>query len=419
MVFGDQINRQKSLGQATMNVRHMLTTFIDSVTPSMHASRRASLQSCVLSCAHKNHLSITSIGRGIERDSFEKHRIKQADRLLSNTQLHQELPDIYKHITQQLLNEIAQPVLLVDWSDMDPYQKHFLLRAALVCQGRSLTIYEEVHPLKKKDKPCTHRQFLRALKDIMPISCKPVLVTDAGFRCPWFRQVLEMGWDYVGRVRHQTQYITEAGDWEPCKSLHANASGKAIWLNKVTLAKSQPFFTNALVLYKNAAKGRHARNRNGQRKCGHSSLKAAEGWKEPWLLTTSLPVETEEQANAIIKRYGARMQIEESFRDQKSARFGLGMAMHHTHKTKRLTVLVLIGTLACIFLYLLGLLAKDAGLAKQYQANTESRRNVLSCVFIGVRILKTGVHYIEFENQFPITARLRQHTTEYAVRWAA
>jgi hypothetical protein len=93
--------------------------------------------------------------------------------------------------------------------------------------------------------------------------------------------------------------------------------------------------------------------------------------------------------------------------------------MHHTHKTKRLAVLVLIGTLACIFLYVLGLVAKDAGLAKRYQANTESRRNVLSCVFIGVRILKTGVHYIEFENQYPITARLRQHTAEYAVRWAA
>ncbi len=157
-----------------MNVRHMLTTFIDSVTPSMHASRRASPQSCVLSSANKNHLSITSIGRGIERGSFEKHRIKQADRLLSNRKLHQELPEIYRQIAQQLLTDIAQPVLLVDWSDLDPYQKHFLLRAALVCQGRSLTLYEEIHPFDKKDKPCTHRQFLQAIKNIIPPSCKPV-----------------------------------------------------------------------------------------------------------------------------------------------------------------------------------------------------------------------------------------------------
>jgi hypothetical protein len=384
----------------------------------MHSARRQALENCIRSAATRNHLTVTSLGRGIGTEAYEKHRIKSADRLLSNLNLHREIPEIYREISRLFLSGLAQPVLLVDWSDMDPEQKNFLLRAALVCQGRSITVYEEVHPLERKDKPATHRQFLDNLKTIVPVSCKPIVVTDAGFRGPWFRQILETGWDYVGRVRHQTQYEVEPDNWQPCKSLYEQASEKVIWLNDVSVAKSNPFETT-LVLYKGPSKGRHALNRNGEPKRSGTSLNAAEGWKEPWLLATSLPVQTKAQANAIVKRYGARMQIEESFRDHKSERFGLGMNMHKTKSTQRLTVLVLIGTLSCFYLHLLGLLARDAGLARRFQANTEKSRHVLSCIFLGTRILATGVNYMEVENEDELIERFRQHTAEYAVRWAA
>ena len=159
-------------------------------------------------------------------------------------------------------------------------------------------------------------------------------------------------------------------------------------------------------------------NRKGKPKRSGTSLNAAEGWKEPWLLATSLPVQTKAEANAIVKRYGARMQIEESFRDHKSERFGLGMNMHKTKSTQRLTVLVMIGTLSCLYLHLLGLLARDAGLARRFQANTEKSRHVLSCVFLGMRVL-ARVSDIEVENEDELIERFRQHTAEYAVRWAA
>jgi len=400
-----------------MNVRHMLTNFLHSVTPSMHTIRRQSLENCILSAAMKNHLTVTSLGRGLDTKAYEKHRIKSADRLLSNLNLHREISGIYREISRLLLSGLAQPVLLVDWSDMEPEQKNFLLRAALVCQGRSITVYEEVHPLERKDKPTTHRQFLDNLKNIIPSSCKPIVVTDAGFRGPWFRQILETGWDYVGRVRHQTQYETEPEHWQPCKSLYEQASEKVIWLNDVRVAKSNPFETT-LVLYKGPSKGRHALNRKGKPKRSGASLNAAEGWKEPWLLATSLEVKTAAQASAVVKRYGARMQIEESFRDHKSERFGLGMNMHKTKSTQRLRVLVMIGTLSCLYLHLLGLLARDAGLAKRFQANTEKRRHVLSCVFLGMRVV-ARVSDIEIENEDDLIERFRQHTAEYAVRWAA
>ncbi|WP_258000221.1 transposase, partial [Xanthomonas oryzae] len=45
-------------------------------------------------------------------------------------------------------------------------------------------------------------QQLRAL---IPDDVRPILVTDAGFRTPWFRAVSAMGWDWVGRLRGRTQ----------------------------------------------------------------------------------------------------------------------------------------------------------------------------------------------------------------------
>ena len=50
---------------------------------------------------------------------------------------------IYPHST---------PIILVDWSDLDERTQHFLLRASLATQERSLTLYEEVPPLSRKEK---------------------------------------------------------------------------------------------------------------------------------------------------------------------------------------------------------------------------------------------------------------------------
>lgn len=401
-----------------MNVRPILTNFLHSVTPLMHACRRTALEKCVRSASMKNHLSVTSLGRSVEGQVYEKHRIKCADRLLSNLNLQREIPDIYQAIIQKLTHDVAQPVLLVDWSDLDPSKKNFLLRAGMVCQGRSVTLYEEIHALNTKEKPATHRQFLEQLKAMLPPVCKPVVVTDAGFRGPWFKQVLEIGWDYVGRVRHQTMYHTAEDDWSYCRDLHTKATGKPSAMQHVTLARANPLPTT-LVLYKNRVKNRHAVNRDGQPKRSKVSRNAASGAKEPWLLATSLPTETPAQVSGIVKRYRARMQIEESFRDLKSERFGLGLNMHNTHAIQRLKVLVLIGTLSCIHLHIIGLAARDAGLAKRYQANTETKKPVLSCVFLGMRVLLNVDEKFYLPDDHDIADRFRQHMAEYAVRWAA
>ncbi len=76
-------------------------------------------------------------------------------------------------------------------------------------------------------KPKSHKNFLKSLREMLPKDCKPILVTDAGFRNPWFMLVLSFGWDYMGRIRQNTQCRhVQDKDWTPIKSLYKNKKTK-------------------------------------------------------------------------------------------------------------------------------------------------------------------------------------------------
>jgi len=70
-------------------------------------------------------------------------------------------------MTCLLIGKMKQPIIHIDWSDLDDRKQHFLIRASLEAQGRSLTLYEEIHPLNKKEKPKTHLLFLKKLNHIL------------------------------------------------------------------------------------------------------------------------------------------------------------------------------------------------------------------------------------------------------------
>ena len=79
--------------------------------------------------------------------------------------------------------------------------------ASLAVNGRSVTVYEEVHTLASKDKRRTHRAFLEQLQALLPAGCRPIIVTDAGFRTPWFKQVEALG---LGLGRSGAQQAQDA-----------------------------------------------------------------------------------------------------------------------------------------------------------------------------------------------------------------
>ncbi|WP_217653779.1 transposase [Marinomonas polaris] len=146
--------------------------------------------------------------------------------------------------------------------------------------------------------------------------------------------------------------------------------------------------TNQFVLYKSSPKGRHSINQKGKRRTSLSSLTAARGAKEPWLLVSSLPV-NRLYAKHCVKAYETRMQIEEGFRDIKSSRFGLGFELSYTFKIQRLSNLMLLTTLTALLLVLVGKVIELAGYANRFQANTLRKRRVLSRFYLGKRAVMT------------------------------
>lgn len=375
-----------------MKVKNILNDLITDVTPDMHKIRRKSLNALVTSLISGAALSVTSLGRNITSSTSEKHKIKRSTRLLSNHHLHHELPQISANLCLRLIGNQKQPVILIDWSDLDPRKQHFLLRAAVAIDGRSLTLLEEIHPLSQKEKPVVHKQFMARLKSILPVSCCPIIVTDAGFRVPWFELVRSLNWDYVGRVRNKTFCLNERDvDWHPVKDLYKKATSIAKDLGCYQMSRRAPIDCR-MIVYKKRNKGRKDLVATGDysRSSKHSRSNAARE-KEPWLLATSLD---KFQAKKIVKIYHARMQIEESFRDLKT---GLNFNESNTRKPKRLDVLLLIANIAQLILYLIGVAVKLRKLHYRYQANSDKNKNVLSYQFIGLRAVKD--RYLKFRKQ--------------------
>ena len=369
-----------------MKVTTILNSFLNDVTPSMHKVRRKSLNAMVTSLISGAQLSVTGLGRNITSTTSEKHQIKRSMRLCSNPHLQSELPAIYSLMARRLIGEQSHPIILVDWSDLDPRKQHFLLRASVAVEGRSLTLLEEIHPLSGKEKPAVHRHFMSKLKMMVPTNCKPIIVSDAGFRVPWFKLIESLGWDYVGRVRNRTFCKNETDeDWHSIKDLYAFSSKKERCLGTYQLCRNASI-TCQFVIYRGSPKGRHHLTATGNkpRMSKHSRVHATRE-KEPWLLATSLDLKTLNLAEKTVKIYRTRMQIEESFRDLKT---GLNFNTSNTRTLKYLSALLLLAMLAQYVLFLLGLAVKLSKQHRRYQANSVQTKTVLSYQFIGLRAFR-------------------------------
>jgi len=370
-----------------MHAEKLLHRWLLDVLPNMHKRRLGCLGVLISSAMMGGLLTVTGLGRSIQSLAKEKHNIKRADRLLSNKKLQGERLEIYKSLSERLLGEAEEPLILVDWSNIDEGQKFFLLRAATPLRGRSLTLYEEVHDVSTKEKPKTHKAFLRQLKTILPKNCKPIIVTDAGFRTPWFKEVRALGWDFIGRVRNRDKVqLQNKKSWIGAKSLYSQARSIPKCLGEVLLTCSNAFPCR-LVLYKAMPKGRVHLTKVNKKARYIRSARNADSGREPWLLATSLSSESA-SARQVVRPYVTRMQIEESFRDLKCPRFGLRLDYTGTYKIERLKVLILIGSMTAVFAWLLGKASELFGTHRQFQASSTKNKTVLSSIFIGIRIFR-------------------------------
>jgi hypothetical protein len=369
-----------------MRATQLLHDLLDNACESIDKRISKTLFAAAESLTRCKQLSITSLGRSLNRSAKVKHTIKCMDRLFGNRTLHEKGKIFYKGMAQLVLKNNKQPIIIIDWSGITPCGAFYFLRASVAVKGRSLTLYNQAYPLKEYTTEKAHLKFLKALQSILPKECKPIVITDAGFRNTWFRAVLQIGWNFVGRVRSNTQYRKVNTDvWIPIQTLYQQAKHKACYISHVSLAQTSQLDCH-LYLVKRRKKNRVKRNLAGKKIQCSMSKKHEKGANDPWLIASSLSIE-EISAEKIMVLYEKRMQIEEEFRDLKNTRNGFGLRHCRSFKVERLNVALLIATLAVLVLWLFGMAAIQQGLHFSFQANTIKTRNVLSVFIIGWQFL--------------------------------
>jgi hypothetical protein len=362
-----------------MRVGEMVRQLVEGCRQNVHGKRLAAVTKVVEGIVRGGRLVPATIGRSLPGSAGVKHGIKCVDRLLANTHLQRELLYLYCAIAHYLLHGCAQPVVLVDWTQVAG--KHQALVAAVPIGGRALTIYVEVHPLKKLSNAAVEKRFLCCLKAILPAQCRPIVVTDAGFKGPFFDAVVEQGWEFVGRVRGTTTAIAPDGRSWSKNDLYAKAAIVAKDLGRFGLFAKQRIPCRLVLIRKRRMPGR----RPPPPRC-KEERELRQAALDPWLLATSV---SDGDGDYIVKLYAKRMQIEETFRDAKNHRFGWSLSDVRTSCRRRAAVLLLLAAVALVALTLIGLSAEQRGAHRVYQANTVKRR-VLSLFVLACTILRRG-----------------------------
>jgi hypothetical protein len=180
----------------------------------------------------------------------------------------------------------------------------------------------------------------------MPDRVQVILLADRGF-CDTglFDYIRKLGWDFVIRLRGNILIETGDGRIMPA-SARIQRGGKASKLPNVRI-------TNKRIAVEAVVSKRQA------------------GAKDSWSLATSC---ADKSASAVLDLYRKRFSIEETFRDQKDLRFGLGLRATHIGDAARRDRLLLLAAIAQALLTLLGAASEEAGLDAYLRANTVKRR---------------------------------------------
>lgn len=357
-------------------LQKLLSRFI----PDLHQKRLTALVAGIGSALARRRLTLCELARGLPPTCSVRHRIKRSDRLLGNRVLQGRRLGLYQCLCQWLIGHTRQPIIILDWSDVKAGRQWVLLRAAVWTHGFALPVYEEVHPLRLQASPRVEREFLLTLKLLLGEGVRPILVTDAGFRGPWFKQVERLGWHWVGRVRGRTYIEITPGRWVSCRALFAHATATPQDLGVCGLVRSRPV-TGRLCLYHRPPQGRSRKSRTGRPRNGREKCAARE--REPWLLAASCSLDGQTTPLDLVNLYRTRMRIEQSFRTLKSHQYGFSFKDSQSHGAPRLQMLLAIHALARFVLWIAGRIADQQHLRPEFEANARRSRTTISIITLG------------------------------------
>lgn len=330
----------------------------------LHAYTRESIANAVLGTMHSPRLGVTPIGTAYARvtDQSAKHGVKQVDRLVSNENF--DLGKCFPAYVRHVLGQRRSIIVAMDWTEFALDGQSTICLYLITRHGRATPlVWKTVDTWTLKDRRNAFEdELLRLFADCLPLDRKMrvVILADRGFGDVALYTELEedFGFDYVIRFRKNV-FVEHEGERKRADEWLASAGSRSIHLREPRLTGRSKRVASFIAVH-------DAR------------------MKEPWFLATSLPG----SLGAIVKLYGRRFTIEETFRDQKDMRFGMGL--YHTTVTQpaRRDRLLFFAALAQLLLTLIGAAGETLGLDAKLRVNTQTKRRTHSLFRQGREYLK-------------------------------
>lgn len=315
----------------------------------LHVKRVLSLANATIGAIAAGALGVAVIGRGLAaaRGLEAKHAVKQVDRLLSNMGIDVErLCDAWVAFA---VGERETAWFNIDWTDFDADDQTTFVVTLQDERGRATPlVWKTVSKSELEGKKFAYvASVMERLARALPSTVKRTYVVgDREFGCRVMYEMLaRLGLGFVLRFR-QDIHVTDrngetrtAADWKL-------ATGKMRSLVQAGVtADGYPVGKVVIVQDK--------------------------GMEDLWCLAISDPDLAPAEAK---RRYGLRFECEETFRDLKDPRFGMGLRYCRISEPARRDRMLLIGTLAQAMLTLLGMAGERAGLDRGLKANTAKSR---------------------------------------------
>ena len=322
----------------------------ESLQFDLHARTLLSLKLGLVGVLHAVTLSIHVIGRALAWSEAKdpKHAIKQVDRLLANNKFCTWL--MFESWVKYLVAEREEILVALDWTEFDADDQCTIALYLITRHGRATPlIWKTVYKSTLKDNRNSYEdEVIERLHEVLDPHVKVMVLADRGFGDQTRYELLQMlGWDYAIRFRQAICVTSAQGQTRPAVQWLL-PNGRARMLKNVMVTTDNTAIP-AVVVTK------------------------AKNMKEPWCIATS---RSDLTASQVVKLYGRRFRIEETFRDTKDIHFGMGLSATHIGSPARRDRLLFLAAFAFVLLTLLGEAGERAGLDRYLKANTSKKRTM-------------------------------------------
>ena len=314
----------------------------------LHAQRVVSLANGVTGVLRAATLSVHAIGEGYSEVARTKPRfgVKQVDRFLSNTAI--DVARLTPSWTRFVLGSRKEIVIALDWTDFERDDHVTLCAYVVTSHGRATpltwkTVKKSTLAGRRND---IEYELIDRLHAAIASDVVVTLLADRAFGDQKLYAILEsLGWDYVIRFRGAILVENANGEQRPAEQW-VPKSGRATMIKSARVTSDRAAVPAVVVVHQTKM-------------------------KEAWCLATS---HASLRAADIVALYSKRFTIEETFRDAKDLRFGMGLSATHIRDAGRRDRLLLLAAIAQALLTLLGAASEKTGMDAYLKVNTVKKR---------------------------------------------